>query len=174
MWGADAVVPSGGLKASFGLKNADWAFVTCGAAHGGARRLRQRPEGRSRPRWAAGSQGRSRCSGSVRSGRASWSAGAAGRTRPAQSQHSRDTVELPQRRLHGFLSGRRGSCQRLLWAGAQSRHVPRRTAGVMRRRGQRSQCTAGRGMRHGAAIKKACSTARADICTPHEDCHAAG
>ena len=100
--------------------------------------------------------------------------GAAGRTRPAQSQHSRDTVELPQRRLHGFLSGRRSSCQRLLWAGAQSRHVPRRTAGFMRRRGQRSQCTAGRGMRHGAAITKACSTARADICTPREDCHAKG
>ena len=174
MWGADAAVPRHELTTSYGSKKAYWAFVPCGAAHGGARRLRQSPERRSGPCRAAGPEGRSRRSGSVRSGRAFWSAGAAGRTRPAQSQHSRDTVELPQRRLHGFLSGRRGSCQRLLWAGAQCRDVPRRTAGIMRRRGQRSQCTAGRGMRHGAAIREACSTARADICTPHEDCHAAG
>jgi hypothetical protein len=166
MWGADAAVPSGGLKTSDGLKNAYWAFVACGAAGSGARRLRPRPEGRFRLRRGAWSEGRCRPSGSAGSGRASWSGGTQGRARPAQSQHSGHSVGLPQWELLGFVSRRRGSCERLLWAGAKSRHVSRRTTSIMRHRGQRRQRSADRGVRHGATITEAgFRSARAELNT---------
>ena len=133
-------------------KNAFWTFDGCRVAVVGARRLRPRQKWRSGACGTARSERQSRRCGPARSGRADRSSGTAGRTRSAQSHRAGHSKQLPGRGLHGLVPRRRSAGERLLRTGAKSSDVPRRTAGLMRCRGECRQCAAGCDLCYGAAI----------------------